>query len=438
VEDQSLKSDHPMVGRFRYVVGNTMALVIALTVAYFALTWSGTVPQELISPKQTDLMQYFSAARLVLEGHGSHIYSFAAVGREEYLLAHPMWQPHHVSPYLYPPALVVLLAPMALLPYLVAYLTWMVVTCVILVAAMYELEKYARLTPRQAFIARFAALASLPVLDCLMLGQLGVLLLGSAVLAFTCLRRQHQMAAGLALSVAVLKPQYCLPLVLLLIFRRQWTAMVAFAVSAAVLLLFPLPLLGSGIYRSYLHAGAVVTGWQGQTKNIFYDHMWINPATYAPDSNHSISGFAQALLPPFGAGALTVVLSALVLAAVAWTAWRSESVEGPFAIAVLAGMLVSPHTLVYDLTLLLLPAAVLLHGAAIGRLFGVFFLVYVGVAASFILAYWSPVHLSVPVFLLLGAWLYRTTVTSTLHERFEGPTSAALERQLLKRSFAPD
>jgi Glycosyltransferase family 87 len=399
--------DRPMVSRCRYITGNTLALIVALSAAYFALTLSGTVPQELVSPKQTDFMQSFSTARLVLEGKGSQIYDFAAIGREEYLLAQPMWQQQHVSPYLYPPTLAVLLAPMAALPYTVAYLVWLLLSCTILVAVLYELELFASLSPRQAFVARFAALASLPVLDCLMLGQLGILLLGSAVLALVSLRAQRQVGAGLALSVTVLKPQYCLVLVLFLSFRQLWRSLIVFISTGAILLLFPVLLFGSQIYGSYLHEGALVEGWQGRTGHIFYDHMWINPSTYVAQSNQSMSGLAQGFLTPDAAGAATVILSALVLAGACWTAWRSPNLEVAFAIAVLAGLTVSPHTLVYDLTFLLLPAAVLLRGASVGRLLGVFVLAYAGVVAGYVLAFNSPLHLSVPIMLVMGLWLYR-------------------------------
>jgi Glycosyltransferase family 87 len=409
--------DTPTVSRRRYTLGNTVALMVALSIAYFVLTLSGTVPQELVNPKQTDFMQSFSTARLVLEGKGGQIYDFAAIGQEEYLLAQPMWQRQHVSPYLYPPTLALLLAPIAVLPYDVAYLLWLLVSCTILVAALYELEQYARLSPRQAFLARFAALASLPVLDCLMLGQLSILLLGIVVLALAYLRRQRQVAAGLALSVTVLKPQYCLMLVLFLAFRGQWRSLLVFFGAGTMLLLFPLVKFGSQIYGSYLREGALIQGWQGRTDHIFYDHMWVNPSTYAPQSNESFSGLAQGFLSPEPAAVTALILSALVLMAACWTARRSPDLDVAFAIAVVAGLVVSPHTLVYDLTLLLLPAAVLLRAPSARQALLVFVLVYVGVAAGYVLAFSSPLHLTVPIMVAIGWWLYRTGKTSVAKTR---------------------
>jgi hypothetical protein len=75
--------------------------------------------------------------------------------------------------------------------------------------------------------------------------------------------------------------------------------------------------------------------------------------------------------------------------------------------ALVVALLISPHTLAYDLTLLLIPAAVALRyrQASTRVLLGILTAGYLMVTAGYRLVFYLPVQLSVIAMLLLLAWL---------------------------------
>jgi|SRR5947209_8670801 len=140
----------------------------------------------------------------------------------------------------------------------------------------------------------------------------------------------------------------------------------------------------------------------------------------------SLAGFAGvaaflALLP------LPVALTILVLIV---TAIRSDRIEESFAVAIIAGLLISPHTQAYDLTVILLPAAVLIRLAGRAEVMALACVIYVGTAVGFAVGYLTPVH---PVPIVLTALMLRLTAKSmarrpvfNLRSRVRGAATASM------------
>jgi hypothetical protein len=393
----------------RYVVGNTGAVLLGLVVAYAALVLSGTVDPRIIDLRTIDLVAYLSAGHLLLEGHAGVLYNWHAISAMEAHLAGQPTSRFGVLPFLYPPYLAFVFVPLALLSYGGAYLVWLVIDLMLLVISLYWLERYAGLEGRLATAFRWLSLVFLPVFFELAFGQVSVLLLALVVAAFVALERGHDELAGMALAVACVKPLYIAPIVLLLLVRRRRRAIVAGAATGAVLLVLPLPIFGPGVYGPYATMARQVTTWQGRSinKHLWFDHVPIPTAQYAPQWNHSFAGFAELLLPGRGSTLLYVVLCAATLGLVVWCSLRVETLDVPFGLAVVAGLLVSPHTLIYDYTLLLLPVAVALRYRAMApRMLGALLLLgWAAVAVGYRVVFAEPVQITVVAALALAAWL---------------------------------
>jgi hypothetical protein len=373
----------------QYALGNGGALLCGLLVAYLMLLHSG------LSLKQFDFLYYYSGSRMVLEGLGSHIYDLPIISRLEASLAFPLLVRDGGLPYIYPPYLAVALAPVAALPYDIAYLAWLAVNSLLLALTMSTLERYALLTGRPALAVRLAAFASLPVLVALFHGQTSILLAALLTASFFAARAGREMLAGSALAFTMVKPQYTLPFVLLFLLRRRWKALAAFALTALALFTLPMLFLGLSIDGAYLDTmrATAVSG----------AHI----AGFDASSNRSFAGAMQLLLPAPASTLATLTLDLIALLVLARSALRSQDIDLPFGLALLVALLISPHTLVHDLTLLLLPVAVALRYRLAGPhylpwLLG---LIYLAILIGFFISFVYPFQLSVPALLALGFWL---------------------------------
>jgi alpha-1,2-mannosyltransferase len=205
--------------------------------------WFNTFPRQSLP---ADFQLYFSAARIGLEQGWSHIYDFG-LQRAEYYQVHPDSDPFGVQVlFVSAPPMAWLIAPLAAtMPYAVAY--WVFAG---LLAAAYAVTAW-WVTPGSYVTKAAVVLAgatTYPVLICVHMGQVALLVGVGVVAAWALLRRGHQIAAGLALSVIFLKPQvaYLVPLALLA--WGAWRPVAVSAGAAAVLMgLSVLSLGGAGV-----------------------------------------------------------------------------------------------------------------------------------------------------------------------------------------------
>jgi hypothetical protein len=404
-----------------YCVGNCGALFAGLATAYVALMRGGHITNLTI--RTGDFIQYFGISRLILGGRGGAIYDPHELSRVEALLVYPLSMHHGVLPYLYPPYFALAVSPLSLLPYGGAYLLWLVLNCVLLIVTLFVLERYGGLSGRSSGLARLASICSLPIILTLALGQVSILIAALLVLCFFAARSGRDGVAGVALALALIKPPYVLPLLVVFLVQRRWRALSAFAATCLFLVLVPVPVLGLSINQEYTHLLVAATGWQGQSGSVFYHHVMIAGATYDPHVNQSFAGLAQLLLATPASRILTLGATAALLALLVRCAWRCSDIDLPFGLAVVAALLINPHVLVHDLTLLLLPIWIALHhrrqwpmGSHTGMPQGThtgmpllgWLLVtcYIFVTVGDPLSYLAPVQLSAIAMSALGVWLF--------------------------------
>lgn len=398
ISERACTGNKPGWSALRYVLGNGGALLLGLFVAFIVLQVTGAASAAENSIKITDFMSYFSALRLIVHGHGPEIYNFAAIRTVQGPLMRPLSMPPGFQAYyLYPPYFALLIAPLGYLSFSVAYVLWLGLNCILLVTTLFVLESYAQLSHRAALVYRLAAVCFLPVFATFLQGQVSILLLALFSLALFFARAQKDVLTGVILAFVLIKPVYVVPVLLVFLLRRRWLVLGGFVAAAAVLILAPIPILGTSINTQYLHVLGQAAGWASGAKLI----------GYGAQGNQSIKGMTDLLLPARASLLLDAVLSGLVVLALARVAYLRENLDCAFGLAVVAGLLVSPHVFIYDLAIAWLPLSIALRHRTVRRRYaaGLAALIYVFMVAGYRLAFSEPIHLSVIALGVLGVWL---------------------------------
>jgi hypothetical protein len=271
-----------------------------------------------------DFHTYFAAASVGWQHGWSHIYDQALVAVEQKHLVPNM----RSQPFLSPPTVAWLVAPLTPLSYWTAFGVWAIFNLVALAGA---LAWSSASTGIGRWIALAGAITPWWVLGAVGVGQVVPLVAASMVVAWRLLRDDKDAAAGFVLSLIFLKPNTAIlvPLVLLVAGRHR-----AFAVWLAVggmLTLVAAVTLGDHGVPAYLNElrGPLPGG---------ADALTINGAVGA-------SGVA--------ASALRLVIVGLVLA----TAFGLRGSPGlVLPVGILGSLLISPYLHAADLSLLAVAA----------------------------------------------------------------------------------
>jgi hypothetical protein len=184
-------------------------------------------------------------------------------------------------------------------------------------------------------------------------GQLGVIPFLAFALAGAAWVRGQALVTGCALALLLFKPQYVPPTLLIGLLAREWRLLSGWALGAAAI-------VGLAVMHFGLHS---VFEYLRHVPVMLADAI---PGEPRPFLQHSIRVMTSMTPLP----TLAFVTAAATVGGLLWRAWgtgvRSLQMSG----LVLASLLLSPHTFVYDLPALLLPGLWLgLPGAPVGYLF---------------------------------------------------------------------
>ncbi|MBV8301115.1 MAG: DUF2029 domain-containing protein, partial [Candidatus Dormibacteraeota bacterium] len=205
------------------------------------------------APLRTDYVAMLTGAR-VLSSNGCLYCHGVQVAAQQSLV--------HASgiafdPFLEAPVVAELFRPLLALPPLAGFLletaassAMMVAACILLLRAL-----RVRADVQVAGIAAVAAL-SLPAAWVLALGQTDALVVLAAALALWLRSSERRMLAGLALSVAFLKPQTVFMAVPLLLLAREWRWLFGTLVGIAALAVASLLITGGSGLSSWLSLAA--------------------------------------------------------------------------------------------------------------------------------------------------------------------------------------
>jgi hypothetical protein len=191
-------------------------------------------------PVGDDFVNYFSGAFLALHQRAADIYHWPAYHAFQEQLVGAWVSPNYN--YSYPPVLLVLTLPFALLPYMPAFGLW-------LIGGWFAFYRSLRLAMGEN--ALLFALATPAVFVNTYCGQNGVwtaAFLGGGL----CLLPRRPVIAGVLFGLQVYKPHLALMIPVALLAGQQWRALAAAGVTAGALLLASVAYVGLDTWRDFL------------------------------------------------------------------------------------------------------------------------------------------------------------------------------------------
>ncbi len=248
--------------------------------------------------------------------------------------------------YLNPPHLAWLFAPLSALPYPASYAAWVLISLLLLWGAIY-LTAGEKSETRRIF---GWGLTFFPVIASITFGQNGLLSLAVLALTYFLWMRNRPLAAGLASSLLLFKPQLLLGLGLLWLLegRQGWKALAGLVAGGFATVVISIGLAPEASLDYLAMARQIlpgITAWEGFP--LWHSQTW--------------RAFWLLLLP--GQIRLSEILALVVsvLGVAVFLIFRRQTKrrEILFCAAILLTLWVAPHAMIYDWAILLLPAMIL-------------------------------------------------------------------------------
>ncbi len=317
-------------GEMRWLTGPRVALLGGAVAAFYLLVLLVGTLFRVDGPPLGDFLAFHTAGRLALDGRAADAYDWdtlraaqaAALGVAPGDIGFLGW--------LNPPHFFFAVIPFALPGYPTGWLLWILATGVVYAAAAWAA------LPRPAAI--LAALAAPPVLLTASVGQNGLLTAGLMGLGFALMDRRP-MAAGLAIGLLTIKPQFGLLLPLILALSGRWRVFLAAAAAALAAMVFSWLVFGTDTWLAFLPSIA------GNTERM------LGPGTEVSPRIQSVFAFAARLGAGEGVAMAAHGAMALAAAALALRLWLRRP-EGPEEARAAAGIavayLLTPYVWGYD------------------------------------------------------------------------------------------
>ena len=323
-----------------------LAGMLCLHVAIF------TQLRERIWRGYPDFTVLYTGGMILRQGLGPRLYDATTQQRVQEEFAGSMDSRRGPLPYIHPPFEALIFVPLTRLSYRGAFLLWDLLNVLALFKVALILRRHLELllrAPVWKLVLSF--LAFFPVFICLLQGQDSVLLLLFCALAYGALKKERDVLAGCWLAMAALKPQVALPLLLLLVLWRRQRVALGFSLVAVVLGAISFVLIGwQGVlrYPGYAVEVARTPSWGGV------------PAALMPNLRGLIEGWPWEL-PAILLAAIVATASAALffLFAKKGRVASHAPFDLQFSMAVVVAVFVSWHTNAHDLSLLILPLALL-------------------------------------------------------------------------------
>jgi alpha-1,2-mannosyltransferase len=290
----------------------------------------------------TDYLQFFTAGETIRQGQSANLYNFAFQSQLEQTIAGPGLINFHA--FITPPFLAWLYVPFTVLPYSWSFLVWSVLGFLLLWGSIKLIPSD---QPNKSFLW---ALTWFPIFAAVSFGQNSLLSLFLFSFTFWLWKKEKYLSAGLASSLLLYKPQMVLGLGILwlLDYRQSWKSLLGLVGGGAILASLSFWFLPDAS-RAYLNLVRTVLPDLIYQKEFPIWHL------------HSLRGFWILLLPGqrFLAEGLSFVLSAIGVIGY-FLFWRKNQTNKRllFAAAICLTIWISPHAMIYDWSILIIPAVI--------------------------------------------------------------------------------
>jgi len=276
--------------------------------------------------RSTDFLNLYTGASFALDWDWHGLYSQAGqLAREQKFVP----EQREVWPFVRPPVYAIVMAPLALMPFPVAFWVWMSAQSAVLLGCWAWAGR--RFGPEAAVWGALFFAGPLGIMH----GQDCALFLALLCGAFALGERKRMFLCGLVLGLGLLKFHLFLLWPLVLLVQRRWRMLAGLAVCG----------LGQGLLS------LVIIGWSGLGEYAaFILHL---DRYYSPIKNIDLN--AILLNAGISSQPFLIVLTALVVGLVLWCSRRTGPLWITFTLATAGSLLIGPHVYTYDGTMLLLP-----------------------------------------------------------------------------------
>lgn len=313
-----------------------------MVVAYLAFLVGAVVAGAwLVGPEghpvPVDFLSFWAGGRLALTGQAASAYDFAAHRALEIATIGHDFEGYYS--WYYPPTFFLLMAPVAVLPYVPALIAWNVATLAGFLAAI-------RLVVGRWEAALFAAAVPV-VLWNLSAGQNGFLSAGLIAAALALLDRRPVLS-GILFACLTYKPQFGVLIPLALLCGGYWRVFLSAAIATLVLAGASVLAFGLAPWQGFL--GSIHVAYQ----TILVDNL------IGAEKLQSVFGLVRFLGGnPDAAWLAQYALAIPVALFVAFVWWRPYRADLKAAALAAGTALVTPYALIYDLVILIVPVAFL-------------------------------------------------------------------------------
>ncbi len=234
-------TDQHWLNQRRLIAYPRIIVPVYVLVAIGWVLMSVDLVDPLGKPLGYDFITFWAASLLTLSGRAVDAYDLQLISAAEQVAVPGSLE---IFPWHYPPMFQLMVLPLALMPYLISYATFMVATftaCAVVVR---------KLAPRPETF--WLLLAAPGTFINAFQGQNGFMtatLFGLGAL----LLKERPFVAGLALGLLVYKPQLGVLVPLALICGRQWTALGAATTSAVLFTGLSTAVIGVESWEAFVH-----------------------------------------------------------------------------------------------------------------------------------------------------------------------------------------
>lgn len=294
-----------------------------------------------------DYRVYLTAGRMALDGTGANFYDLPAQFATQRELWPEMTRQSQLLPFLAPPFVAVLFAPLSALPLFAGYCVLTALNVVLLWLIARGIIEELKLEGR----ARLAALAMLltfaPIIFTIMQGQVSLLLVLAFWQSWRAAKNGNDWGAGVWFSLLLIRPQLAILPLLIFATKARWKLLGGFALGAAILGAISLALVGWDGLMNYQTLLAAASNWE-QIYGV------------KPQQMQTGRGFLHALFATDHAAAIRfpwLLGIGAALAALLWHwrgAWQNQAprFERQWAVSGLVALLCCPYLYSHDLSLL--------------------------------------------------------------------------------------
>lgn len=321
--------------------------------------------RELVTKGYPDFAIYYTAGTMVRSGMGGQLYDEAAQFRVQQQFAPQVTTRQAALPFNHPPFEALLFAPFSFLSFRAAYFSWLLVNLAMLALLPGMLREWVPmlgLAPVWVWVA--AEFGFFPIFFALLQGQDAILLLFFYALTLVSLKGGRFAIAGAWLACGLFKFHLVLPFLVLLLagqmpFEQRKKIAGGFGLSAGTLVLISLLVAGT---RQMMFYPRFVLGLEAT----------VAQGAIQPSDMPNLRGMVNLLAGRLAhVDGIVLLLSAVLFLLALWIVRLPEtSGDSRFALALLVTVLVSYHSLGYDLcvlTIAVLLVATRLRSEVMGR-----------------------------------------------------------------------